>query len=218
MLSSMPVVPVWYPHKRSVLASYRVTGASLSLFVPTTNTQATLGAEVRLEISFGDCARTFSFSGQVTWRRSEPRSPTMEPGLGVSFRGREKYEAAQMLAFCAGKPLSLGTADDPRYPTEIECTVQMGNREFAAQVRDLSSSGAFIASTLMGNARVGSPVTLVLRPGWFGLAREAYEATVVWAGDQKGIPGCGTRFVEAAPDKRKGLKRYLVPGRTRRRA
>src|SRR4051812_37897591 len=92
--------------RRSVLASSRSDVAGLSLFVPTIAPLA-VGDRVFLELSFGDCDARYELSGVVSFLRQEGRGLGQERGVGISFEGEGKRAAAQMLAFCAGRPAAL---------------------------------------------------------------------------------------------------------------
>src|SRR4051812_21596102 len=103
------VIPVRYPSKRYVLASARAEGGTLSVFAPTDH-PIPIGTKVRLDITFADCDNTFDLSGSVAFQRGYGRGVGQDFGVGVTFDGAEKRAASQMLAFCAGRPVSEGTA------------------------------------------------------------------------------------------------------------
>src|SRR5579872_7289391 len=115
-------IRVAFPNRRSILASSKTDGGNLSLFVPTT-ANVGVGQRVRMLLEIKDCEKTFEISGSVTWRRPMARGMRLEPGLGISFNPQEKWAVAQMLAFCAGRPLRAGTAVEPRVKTRIKCVI-----------------------------------------------------------------------------------------------
>ena len=207
-MSEPLVVSIEFATRRAALGSYRIEGPAISLFVPT-DAAIAVAAQVELAVSFRDCSQTFSLLGRVTWRRAEARGMRLQPGLGITFVGGEKYEVARMLAFCAGRALDLGTSGDPRVPTAIACALSVGDRQFKAQVRDLSNSGAFI--TLPKDARLtaGREITVTLEPGWFGLGGKSLRARVVWTGSKLSGPGFGARFVGSPGEIRPALRKYV---------
>lgn len=200
---------ITYPTRRAVLASYRLDGSTLSLFVPT-EADVHLGAEVLLEVSFGDCSQQFTLSGRVTWRRTQARGVRLEPGLGIAFVGSEKFGPAQMLAFCAGRPLQLGTSQDPRVELSIPCQIEVGAHKIKAKVRDISNGGLFVASKALARLSPGREVKLTLEPGWFGWGGKVLQARVVWSGEKSGSSGFGARFVGAPGKVRPAIKKYLA--------
>jgi hypothetical protein len=205
-----PQIRVAYPNKRSVLASSRAEGGSLSLFAPTT-AAVEVGQRIRIQVTLGDSDRRFDLSGQVTWRRPLSRGMKLEPGLGISFNPQEKWAVAQMLAFCAGRPLRAGTAVDQRVKTSIKCKVAVGRKQVDATVRDLSASGAFVTSKRLSDLPAGTTVTVRLEPGWFGFGGHSLPAKIIWSGPQKGVHGFGARFVGEKSEVRPVLKKYLGP-------
>ena len=209
MSHSPSVLRITYPARRAVLASYRLDGPTLSLFVPT-HEEVPLGEEVLLEVGFGDAPQRFTLRGKVTWRRAESRGMRLEPGLGIAFSGGDKYGPAQMLAYCAGRPLELGTAQDARFRSAIPCRVQVGKRHVRAKVRDISNSGVFVAGKGLATLSPGRELTLTLEPGWFGWGGKTFQARVIWSGDKGGHWGCGVRFMGQPTEIRPAIKKYLV--------
>lgn len=211
MTASATRLRITYPTRRAVLASYRLDGTTLSLFVPT-EAEVALGSPILLDVAFGDCSQEFTLRGRVTWRRAQARGVRLEAGLGIAFIGGEKFAPAQMLAFCAGRPLELGTSQDPRVEAAIPCKVELGKHQLRAHVRDISNGGAFISLKGISGLPVGREVTLRLEPGLFGWGGKILRAKVVWSGDKGGMPGFGARFVGLPGEVRPALKKYL--GRT----
>ena len=207
-MADAQLIEVRFPTKRYVLVSARAEGSSLSLFFPTP-VPAAIGAPVRLKVSFGDAPEVFELEGHVNFQRGNTWGIGAERGLGVSFTGEDKRLAAQMFAFCAGKPLNLGTSSRRRVPTKIRCRIRANGKSLKAEVRDLSTGGAFIAGPVTKDLRVGSDLEIQLEPGWFGLGGKKLDLRVLWHGEKGGSPGFGGRFlgdqVRIAPL----LKRYL---------
>lgn len=188
------VLQVRFPTKRYVLVSARAEGASLTLFFPT-SAAVSQGVLVRLRVSFADADRQFELAGKVIFLRGGSWGIGAEQGIGVAFTGEDKRIAAQMFAFCAGKPLQLGTATCRRVPTRIRCRLRADGKSVKAEVRDLSSGGAFVAGPFTKDLRVGSDLQIQLEPGWFGLGGKRLEMRVLWHGEKGGSPGFGGRFL-----------------------
>jgi hypothetical protein len=198
-----------YPTKRLVLASCKTANGTLSLFVPTVAFIAA-GTEVKLVITFGDAKEKFELEGVVTWRRTQTRGLGLEPGIGVEFAPPEKFRAAQMLAFCAGRPLSAGTAVERRVSQQIPIYVSVGPHRLAGYIRDLSASGAFVAGPAFAQLSKGTELMIQLSRGWLGFGVRQLKARVVWSGFKKGVFGFGARFLEDSMRTRPVLRRYLV--------
>jgi len=193
-MSEHRVIQVRFPTKRYVLVSARAEGANLTLFFPTAAPVAQ-GSLVRLSVSFGDADQQFELAGKVTFLRGTGWGLGAEPGIGVAFTGEEKRAAAQMFAYCAGKPLQLGTATRRRIPTRIRCRLRLGGKSVKAEVRDLSTGGAFVAAPVTKDLPVGSDLQIQLEPGWFGLGGKKLEIRVLWHGQKGGSAGFGGRFL-----------------------
>ncbi|MBI5544263.1 MAG: PilZ domain-containing protein [Deltaproteobacteria bacterium] len=203
------VLRAHYPTKRVLLASCRTAGGGLSLFVPTTS-DVPAGTAVRLQVSFGDAKDQFELEGMVTWRRVQARGLGLEPGLGVEFAPPEKYRAAQMLAFCAGRPLAAGTATERRIPAKLPCWVRVGPHRIAGFIRDLSSTGAFVSSPGFARLSQGTELFIQLSTGWLGFGVRQLKARVVWSGQKNGRFGFGARFIEDSTRTKPVLRRYLA--------
>lgn len=210
--ASVGVTPLraHYPSRRVALASYRSMRGELSLFVPTPLPVAP-GETVTVEVSFGDCAQTFALQGQVTWRRESARGLGQEQGLGIAFPPEQKFKAAKMLAFCAGRPVEAGTAGEQRFPTDVPCCVVVGERQLRGTIRDLSATGAFVNAP--ATLPRGTELAIHIRAGWLGLGQRELRARVVWTGAKNGVFGFGARFVEDAARMRPALRRYLKKAR-----
>ena len=200
-----------YPTRRVVLASCRTASGSLSLFVPTTD-PIPAGSAVRLRVTFGDVSEVFELDGTVTWRRAQARGLGLEPGLGVEFASSEKFRAAQMLAFCAGRPLAHGTACERRVAAKVPCLVRVGRHRVTGQIRDLSSSGAFVGGASLARLPQGTELCIQLSKGWLGFGVRELKARVVWSGNKNGVLGFGARFMDDATRTRPILRKYLAAG------
>ncbi len=204
-----------FSNKRAALASCRSSDGALSLFVPTSD-PIPAGTEVGLLVTFGDTPERFDLLGTVTWRRAQARGLGLEPGVGIEFSGGEKYRAAKMLAFCAGRPLDAGTAFERRVTAQVPVWVRVGQSSITGQVRDLSSSGVFVAGSAFSRLARGTDLVLQLNKGWLGFGVKELKARVVWSGYKNGLFGFGARFLDDAAHTRPMLQRYLGPVSPRR--
>ncbi|MCI0570989.1 MAG: PilZ domain-containing protein [Myxococcaceae bacterium] len=195
-LSSSDIVrrlPVHFPSKRHLLSAARADGPSLSLLVSTAEWHAE-GTPVQLDVSLGDCQARYALAGAVAfvppaaWQRNGHQ-------LAVRFQGMDKRQAAEMVAYCAGRPLEMGTSHRQRISTSVRCHVRTESKRLAAEVMDLSLTGAFVAMPPGSRLRVGDSVQLVLQPGLFGLGGTRLEARVLWFGEKNGTRGFGVRFL-----------------------
>jgi len=205
---SRPVIAAHYPTRRAALASCRAVGGHLSLFVPTTD-DVSAGTAVRLQVSFGDVVTRFELEGTITWRRTQARGLGLEPGLGVEFAAPEKYQVARMLAFCAGRALDTGTAIERRVEAEVPCQVNVGPHRLAGLIRDLSSTGVFVAGPSFVKLARGTELVIQLGKGWLGFGVKQLKARVIWNGHKRGEFGFGARFVEDSARTRPVLGKYL---------
>jgi hypothetical protein len=208
MSSSERVLRIHFPTRRYVLSASRAEAGSLELFAPTHH-KLLLSTPVRLVIDFGDTPHRFELVGRVSFLRSGAYGVTPEPGIGVSFEGEHKRWAAEMLAFCAGKPLDQGTAARRRVPTQIRCRVVAGPERVSGRVLDLSASGLFVSAPKAPAIKVGSNLLLHFNPGLFGIGGKRLEVRVLWQGEKGGFFGFGGRFTQDARQVGVTLKRYL---------
>lgn len=199
---------VVFPTRRHLLSSSRVDGSNLSLFVPSDRFPAT-GTPVRLLLSFADSDLRFELIGTVNFHRPVSRGPTQPTGIAVSFEGNDKRSASRMLALCAGKSSELGSASSPRYGKSIDCTLRVGTKKMHAQVRDLSTGGAFVVAPSVIRIRVGAEVEIELSGGFLGIGAKKLAARVVWCGEKYGATGFGARFLGGAEIVRPSLRGLL---------
>lgn len=204
MSSSLPLV-VQFPNRRALLASARTEGGILSLFVPR-NDEVRTGAEVMLDITVEGTSLRFNLQGQA---RQLLNAPGARQGMAVTFFGPHKREAAQMLASCAGRTPSDGTALDSRHDVDLRCVVKLPGKRVKAAVKDVSSTGAFIGAPLMPRLRGDTELTIELE-GFFGMwGGQRLKARVIWVGEKKGVPGFGVRFLDATAQVRENLKKLF---------
>jgi len=102
-----------------------------------------------------------------------------------------------------------------RVPAQFPVVVCLGETRLSGYVRDVSSSGVFVAGEELGELGRGSEVVIQLTRGWLGLGAKRVRAAVVWRGVKYGVRGFGARFVEAPERTRPVLARYLTPGKKR---
>ncbi len=202
-------LPVKYPHRGAVLSNSRADGANLSLFVPGWVNLA-IGADVLLEISFGDSEMRFEIEGRVNFQRKLPAGPRQQPGLGFAFVGAQKRPAAQMMAQCAGRAVEDGTALGWRHEVTVSCLVKFNGSNVPAEVKDLSSSGAFIGAPKVRGLREDEELTIHLEPIFGRWGGQVLHARVIWVGEKGGIGGFGVRFVDDTLHVRSSLKKHLA--------
>lgn len=203
------VVRARYPTRKDVLASYRSSREALSLFVPTDDALET-GTVVRLVVTFGDAREIFELEGRVAFR-VERRRGGQAPGLSVAFVAPERYKVARMLAFCGGRPMTAVSHVAERVPAQFPVVVRLGHGRLPGFVRDLSTSGVFVAGEDLGQVGRGAEVVIELTRGWLGLGARKVRAAVVWRGTKYGVRGFGARFVDAPERTGPALRRYLAP-------
>ncbi len=197
-------VPVHFPLRRSALAAFRTEGARLSLFVPTT-VIAEVNQPVELAVTFGDCSERFALLGKVRWRPVAGQAPQ----LGVEFEGPAKLPVAAMIAFCAGRPLEVGTAGKSRFQVTIPCRIRAGSRTLTGQVTDLSATGLYVAAPERSRIKASQELRVQLEPRWLGLKGEWVDVKVVWLGDKLGHAGFGARFSGPRSEYLPVIKKYL---------
>ncbi len=201
-------LPVRYPHRGAVLANSRAEGSHLTLFVPGWANLA-IGADVVLEITFGDSELRFELEGRVSFQRKLPAGPRQQAGLGFIFVGHQKRPAAQMIAQCAGRAIDDGTALGTRHAVTVSCLVKFNGSSVAAEVKDLSSTGAFVGAPKLRGLREDEELTLHLEPIFGRWGGQLLKARVIWVGEKKGIGGFGVRFVDDSQHVRSSLKKHL---------
>lgn len=205
---SAPVrrLPVHFRSRRLLLSSARAEGAALTLGVPS-ETWLPEGTQVQVELSLEALERrtlegVVQASPPAAWERGGRQ-------LTVLFRGEAKRQAAELFAFCAGRPPEMGTASRPRYRTAIRCRVNARALQLKAEVTDLSATGAFVALRAAPGVRAGDSVELVLGTNLLGIGGSPLEARVMWTGEKGGVPGLGLRFVGDPARIQPALRRYL---------
>ena len=197
-----------YATRRQALSNSRSSGGDLTLFIPT-SVRAPLETMLAIKVTFKDCDATFNVVGKVSYLRLAARGTTQTTGVVVTFEGDHKKAASELLAFCAGRPLNEGTAGAPRRPAKFGCIVHTTRHALKAQVRDLSTTGAFVAAPEMRGFKEGMDVVLQLRPlvgTWGG---RKVEARIMWVGEKYGETGFGARFTGEASDYRKTVKKLM---------
>jgi len=208
-MTDAPATPleVRYASRRALLTAAKTERGALTLFVPTSRS-VLQGTPVLLKISFGDDDTRFEIPAvAATGGRSIGRNG--EGGFLVSFSGDPKRRAAEMVAFCAQRPLSMGTAARERLPIRKSCQLKLADRQLSAELRDLSQTGAFVVSRGLGKIKEGDPVWLKVEGGLFGLGGTWLEARVVWQGKKDEEPGLGLRFTGNETRQASAIQRLL---------
>lgn len=184
----------------------RSEGRELSLFVPTGH-QPPLRTRVELDISFPGRQERFELSGTVIFLRAVGRGLLQPQGVVVDFQGpEERRKAAAFIAFCAGRPASVGTAGAPRTPIVERCIVRSPRVAFRARLRDISSTGAFVAAKLPGAIKEGVDLLLQVKPLFGGFGGRRVRARVMWLGEKYGEQGFGARFTGEAEEIRRAVE------------
>lgn len=189
-----PVLPLeaHYATRRALLVASKTERGSLTLFVPAARV-IPQGTRVQLKISLGDAAERFDIQAvAVSAGRLIGREGT--GGFLANFVGDDKRRAAEMVAFCAQRPLSMGTASRERVPLRKGCVIKVAQAEFPGELRDLSQTGAFVVSRELKKLKENDPVWMKVAEGLFGLGGTWIEARVVWQGPKGEERGTGLRF------------------------
>jgi hypothetical protein len=188
---------VVFTSPREVLKYSRSGGKELSIFFPCGH-PPNLGDSVSLGVTFVARHEEFELQGVVTFIRDTSRGLMQPQGVVVNFVSPEqRKKAAEFIAFCAGRPASAGTAGAQRTQVDELCVVHAARSTVRGSVRDLSSTGAFVAAPLPRTVRPGADVELRVRP-WLGLfGGQRRFARVIWIGSKYGQQGFGVRFVPA---------------------
>lgn len=198
---------VRYPNRRALLTSARTERSVLSLFVPGTQ-HVTAGSDVLLEISVDRTELRFELEGRVRLQFQE--TVARGAGLGIAFQGEQKKAAGQMLATCAASSED-GAAIDTRQEVDVRCLINLHGKKLKGVLKDVSSTGAFVAIPLVPGLRGEAELSLQLEPR-FGLwGGPLLKARVIWVGEKKGVYGFGARFLEEGAAVRESLKKYLPP-------
>jgi hypothetical protein len=204
---SVTSLNVRYASRRALLAASKTERGALTLFVPSAHA-VLQGTRLRLTISFGDSDERFELEGHaVTGGRAIGRDGV--GGFLASFSGDHKRRAAEMIAFCAQRPRSMGTASRERLVIRKSCQLKVADRQVPGELRDLSQTGAFVVSHQLGKIKEGEPVWLKVPGGLFGLGGTWLEARVVWHGKKDEEPGLGLRFTGNEARQASAIQRLL---------
>ncbi|HEX8699819.1 MAG TPA: PilZ domain-containing protein [Myxococcaceae bacterium] len=205
--ASATPLDVRYASRRALLVSAKTERGALTIFVPTSRALLQ-GTPVRLTITLGDDAARFELEGvAVTGGRAIGRNG--EGGFLVGFSGEYKRRAAEMIAFCAQRPLSMGTALRERLVLRKSCQLKLSDRQISGELRDLSQTGAFVVGRGLGKVKEGDPAWLKVEGGLFGLGGTWLEARVVWQGKKDEEPGLGLRFTGNEASQAATIQRLL---------
>jgi Tfp pilus assembly protein PilZ len=205
--SSATPLEVRYASRRALLSSSKAERGTLTLFVPTTQRVAQ-GDHLRLTITFGDASERFELQAEaLTWTQASGRDGV--GGFLASFQGDDKRRASEMIAFCAQRPRSMGTASRERHILRKSCQLKLGNQQVSGVLRDLSQTGAFVVSPRLGKVPAGESVWLKVSSGLFGLGGTWIEARVVWQGSKDEERGLGLRFTGNEAKQAAAIQRLL---------
>jgi len=198
---------VRYASRRALLTAAKTERGSLTLFVPSPR-GILQGTRVRLTITFADSEGRFELEATaVTGGRATGRDG--QGGFLVSFTGDHKRQAAEMVAVCAQRPLSMGTASRERHAVRKGCQLKLADRQVTGELRDLSQTGAFVVGHQLGKIKEGEPVWLKVPAGLLGLGGTWLEARVVWQGTKGEEPGLGLCFTGNEAKQASAIQRLL---------
>jgi len=111
-------------------------------------------------------------------------------GFDLTIETPEEFRAwSHLFAYC-----SRNQSPARRYSTSIQCQVNAGGAKVDGLIRDLSMTGAFVMLSNHGSLPLGSPVTIDVRSGLFGLGKTQLKAQIVWQGRKDNIGGIGASF------------------------
>lgn len=192
------VLPVKYPTRRALLASVHREGESVSLFVPG-EAAVTRNVDVRLKVAFGDSNKNYYLSGTVQSVILAGANAGFTLGLRTDA-DRQSFEYA--FAYC-----SKNQQPAARFHSSIDCTVDLGRDKVPARIKDLSLTGAFVASRRFSLLKLGDQLGIDVKGGFLGLGRIHVQGKVVWTGEKNGVPGFGIQFVGDLQGVRSLLKR-----------
>ncbi|WP_224243900.1 PilZ domain-containing protein [Hyalangium gracile] len=198
---------VQYASRRALLTAAKTERGTLTIFVPTLR-GVLQGTRVMLTITFGDSDQRFEVLGvALTGGRAIGRDGV--GGFLAEFSGDHKRRAAEMIAFCAQRPLAMGTATRERIAIRKNCQIKLANRQLPGELRDLSQTGAFVVARQLGKVKEGEPVWLKVVGGLFGLGGTWLEARVIWQGKKGEEQGLGLRFTGNEARQASAIQRLL---------
>jgi hypothetical protein len=198
---------VRYASRRALLLASKTGRGTLTLFVPTSRSLLQ-GTRVRLTITFADADERFELQATaLSGGRAIGRDG--EGGFLAGFEGDDKRRAAEMVAFCAQRPLSMGTASRERLAIRKSCQLKLADRQLSGELRDLSQTGAFVVGRQFGKVKEGEPVWLKVAGGLLGLGGTWLEARVIWQGTKGEEPGLGLRFTGNDAKQASAIQRLL---------
>ncbi|HYH96137.1 PilZ domain-containing protein [Hyalangium sp.] len=198
---------VRYASRRTLLSASKTERGTLTLFVPTSHV-VSQGTSVQITITFGDVDDRFELQG-LALTRTQAIGRDGVGGFIASFLGDHKRRAAEMIAFCARRPLSMGTASRERLVIRKSCQLKLANQQVPGELRDLSQTGAFVVGRKLGKIKVGEPVWLKVAGGLFDMGGTWLEARVIWQGKKGEEQGLGLRFTGNEARQASAIQRLL---------
>ena len=200
-------IEVRYASRRALLTASKTEKGSLTIFVPTQH-RVFQDSRVKLTVTFGDASERFELEG-VALESTRKMGREGQGGFLAGFVGDHKRRAAEVIAFCAQRPLSMGTASRERIPLRKSCQLKMGDRQLPGELRDLSQTGAFVVGEALGKLKEGENVWLKVVDGLFGLGGTWLEARVIWQGKKGEERGLGLRFTGNEAKQASAIQRLL---------
>jgi hypothetical protein len=186
-LDSQALITAKYSNRRALMGFFTRDRSDASLFVPSSE-PVMVNRHVRLKATFGDCNRNFYLAGYV---QSLREAGGQRIGFNLLIQTPEEQRAiSHLIAFC-----SRNQEPAKRFATSISCTVSAGDATVRARIRDLSMTGAFVATSPSSTVKVGSTIELALKGGFLGLRTTHVPAQVIWQGEKNGTTGFGAEFL-----------------------
>jgi hypothetical protein len=200
-------IEVRYASRRALLTASKTERGSLTIFVPTSH-MVFQDARVKLTIIFGDASERFELEA-VALEPTRKMGRNGQGGFLAGFVGDHKRQAAEVIAFCAQRPLSMGTATRERIAIRKSCQLKLGDRQVSGELRDLSQTGAFVVGDGLGKIKEGENVWLKVADGLFGIGGTWVEARVIWQGTKGEERGLGLRFTGNEARQASAIQRLL---------
>lgn len=202
-----PSIEVRYASRRALLTASKTERGSLTIFVPTAH-RVLQDSRVKLTVTFGDASERFELEA-VALETTRRMGREGHGGFLAGFVGDHKRRASEVIAFCAQRPLSMGTASRERIAIRKNCQLKRGERQLPGELRDLSQTGAFIVGEGLGKIKEGENVWLKVADGLFGIGGTWLEARVIWQGIKGEERGLGLRFTGNETRQASAIQRLL---------
>ncbi len=106
---------------------------------------------------------------------------------------------------------SFGERDNPRVPTQLGCTITIGEREKNAVIYSLAETGAFLATPRASMNGAQIELSMRIPDGPLSTPAEVVYANVLGNLQRPGLPlGMGVQFKELERDDKKRLRSFIA--------